>query len=136
MYREPVLVVDDQLAQRRVASVHLKHHGFDVVEAENVHQAVRAVLEIPELCLAVSDLQIMGGSARHIFQTVGRILVRDRGGLFVVLTNATLANPDPALCPYIEYFRQMDVRLIQKPAFWEDDIIPLITENTMCRQAR
>lgn len=125
-YKEPVLVVDDQLAHRRVASVHLKHHGFDVVEAENVQQAIGAVEAIPELRLAVCDLQIMGGSARDIFMLVGELLTVRRRGVFVVLTNADLEYPDPGVAPYLEYFRAEGVPMIRKPAAWVDDVIPLL----------
>lgn len=127
MYKEPVLVVDDQLAHRRVASVHLKHHGFDPVEAATVLEAVGAVEGIEDLCLVVCDLQIMNGTARDVFQKISKLL-RQRGGLFVVLTNATLENPDPHVLPFILFFAEERVPIFRKPVFWVDDVIPLLEE--------
>lgn len=133
-YREPVLVVDDQLAHRRAASVHLKHHGFDPVEAESVRQAVEAVEGISDLCLVISDLQIHGGSARDVYLKVA-VLVRQRGGLFVVLTNATLNNPDPHVARYMEFFAAEGVQVLRKPVFWVNDVIPLL-EEAQARRGR
>lgn len=126
-YREPVLVVDDQLAHRRVASLHLKHHGFDPVEAATVLEAVGAVEGIEDLYLVVCDLQILNGTARDVYlRTVA--LLRKRQGLFIVLTNATLDQPDPHVLPFILFFAEENVPIIRKPAFWVDDVIPLLEE--------
>lgn len=123
--RTLVLVVDDLLGLRRMASARLKQNGFETVEAETVVAAAQAVREIDELYLVVSDLQLQGGTARDLHRQIGTLL-QERHGLFVLLTGSRLED-DPKLASYSEYFQEHGVRVMYKPLIsWQEDIIPIL----------
>lgn len=122
--RIPVLVVDDELAMRRLANEWLKHYGFDVIEAESSYQAELALRTIPNLRLVVTDFQLKVGNARLLHQGV-RDLLAKRRGLFCILSGAELTDEtliDPYNQPYADYFREYGVTIFRKPVSWGEII--------------
>lgn len=121
-----VLVVDDELANRRFANVWLRQHGFEAIEAEDALRAAGALQAIPELRLVVTDFQLRSGSAHTLHREV-RGVIAARRGLFCVLTNAEMNDPgriDPRNQPHADYFRREGVTVFRKPADWDGVIIP------------
>lgn len=122
----PILVVDDELANRRFANVWLRQYGFEAIEAEDALRAAGALQAIPGLRLVVTDFQLKSGSARTLHREV-RGVIAERRGLFCVVTNAEMNDPaliDPRNAPHAEYFREEGVTVFRKPADWGGVIIP------------
>lgn len=119
------LVVDDELDVRRVLSTWLKHHGFEVIEAEDVRSGVQAVVEIGDLFMVASDLQVSNGTARDLHQQVGH-LIEQRRGLFTVTTGSHF--DEPRLMPYGRYFAEHDIRVFHKPVNFRGEFIPFLEQ--------
>lgn len=123
MSKTILLYVDDQLHHRREVSQLLKEHGYDVVEADSVDTAVRAIREITELRLVVSDLELKDErTAVEICKQAGD-LIQARDGVFLVVTNANLQVLPGKL--RAERLREFGVQIFPRPVPW-GEILPIL----------
>lgn len=122
MEKTPILVVDDLLQHRRDMAALLRRERYDVLEADSAPTAIAAIRDT-EVRLVLHDLDLGGGnSAKHVHLEVGR-LIRERGGLFVVITSCSLtANPGKLRA---EYFTEQGVPIFSRPPIPWGEILPL-----------
>ena len=102
-----ILVVDDEVAIRRVLAIKLKNHGYQVLLAVNGEQGLEMIrTEMPDV--VVTDLNMPGLDGKSLCEKTND-LKRDREFLTIVLT--ARISPDDR-----RWFEQMHrTNFMQKP---------------------
>ncbi len=86
----PILLIEDEQAQRELVRHVLEPRGFEVTEAENGVQGI-ALLERREYAVIILDLRMPGGSGEFVIQWIlaNRIHLRSR----VLICTGDLLSP-------------------------------------------
>lgn len=100
-----LLLVDDDETIRRIFCDVLRRCNFEVVEAEGVGAAIRALLEFPEMRMVLCDNMLADGTARHLLEHPVAINRR----LIVAIATGGLSETER------EYFEQRGVPMLSKP---------------------
>lgn len=82
---DKILLVEDEMTQRRLLRVQLERQGYEVLEAENGEEGVRLCLDNPDLRLVITDLimPVMDG-----FQLIEAIRHREMRYTYIIVLTA------------------------------------------------
>ncbi len=108
----PVLLIEDEQAQRELVCHVLGPRGFDVTEAKNGREGI-ACLERKEFAVIITDLRMAGGSGEFVIQWIlaNRIHMRSR---ILVVTGDLLS-------PGLEIFlSKLELPMLSKPYLLSD----------------
>ena len=106
---ETILVVEDEEALRGAICEHLKHHGYEVLEARNGHDALQIAEEHPEqIHILLTDVIMPQMSGPEIAARISKL--PNRQG---VITLFMSGYPQDAIVDHAEL--QAGLALIQKP---------------------
>jgi len=103
----PILLIEDEQAQRELVRHVLEPRGFEVIEADNGREGI-ARLERREFAVILLDLRMPGGSGEFVIQWIlaNRMHLRSR---ILVMTGDLLS-------PGLEVFlNKVEVPLLPKP---------------------
>jgi putative two-component system response regulator len=68
--QDKILLVEDEMTQRRLLRAQLEKQGYTVLEAENGEEGLRYCLENPELRLVITDLMMPGMDGFQFIETI------------------------------------------------------------------
>ena len=82
--QETILVVEDEILVRTAVAMHLRDCGFQVLEAVDAHEAVRALQVEPAIRLVFSDVNMPG---QMNGEGLARWLQRERLAIKILLAS-------------------------------------------------
>ena len=103
----PILLIEDEQAQRELVRHVLEPRGFDVAEAKNGREGI-ALLEKREFAAIVLDLRMPGGSGEFVIQWIlaNQIHLRSR----VLVVTGDLLSPGLDV-----FLNKVEVPMLPKP---------------------
>jgi len=103
----PILLIEDEQAQRELVRHVLEPRGFDVAEAKNGREGI-ALLEKREFAVIVLDLRMPGGSGEFVIQWIlaNQIHLRSR----VLVVTGDLLSPGLDV-----FLNKVEVPMLPKP---------------------
>jgi len=103
----PILLIEDEQAQRELVRHVLEPRGFEVTEAQNGGEGI-AFLERKEFAVIILDLRMPGGSGEFVIQWIlaNRIHLRNR----VLICTGDLLSPGLEV-----FLSKLELPMLAKP---------------------
>jgi CheY-like chemotaxis protein len=115
----PILVVEDEAMLLMIIAETLRDAGYEVIEAGNGEDAVRALKERPDIALLISDIKMPSMNGYQVVQE-GLAL---RPDLKVVLMTGYTQDPLPSS------FVEANVQVLYKP--FNFDVLPELAKGIL-----